>query len=338
MTESLGGEGIIADQNAPLYQPIDFIPPGYSYVVFYRPYSFYGSAVRHVISINEIEHEIMLVNDSFWHVYLPSGKYSITSTGLLTTDNKLLTSMAPEYPITNLEYTINSEQMYFLATSINSLGALTLESVKKGEALIQIENCRQVIDTVSIDSFLLGNIEVAEAEEESKEFVAETAEVSTKDETITSKPVELNTKPISGSTNLMIDRSSFPIVTVFDFQFEGISEMEAKFIVDFLGGALFDTGKYRLLDRNQRERILTEIEFSLSGCSDEACQLEVGKLLSADYMVVGSLGKIGTRFMINSRLIEIESGETMLSARDIYDDMDAMIDGCTKIASKLIVY
>ena len=127
-----------------------------------------------------------------------------------------------------------------------------------------------------------------------------------------------------------------PIVTVFDFSFEGVSEKESQMLVDFLSGALFDTKAYRIIDRNQREAILSEIEFSLSGCIDESCQLEAGKLLAADYMVVGSLGKLGTRYVINAKLVEIETGETLLSARNAFDNVDGMLDGTSDIAKKLL--
>ena len=36
------------------------------------------------------------------------------------------------------------------------------------------------------------------------------------------------------------------------------------------------------IEVSQRDNILKEMEFSLSGCSDESCMLEVGKMLSAE--------------------------------------------------------
>ncbi len=65
--------------------------------------------------------------------------------------------------------------------------------------------------------------------------------------------------------------------------------------------------------------------------------MEIGKLLAADYLVIGSLGKLGSRFIINAKLIDIELGETVLSAREIYPNVDAMIDGCDEFAVRLSV-
>ncbi len=139
------------------------------------------------------------------------------------------------------------------------------------------------------------------------------------------------------SENIVINRDDLPILTVFDFEYEGISENEANFLVDYLSGALFDTGYYRIIDRSQREATLSEIKYSMTGCTDVSCQLEMGKALSADYMVVGSLGNVGSRFVINAQLIDIESNETFLSARGIYLTVDSMLDGCSDLANELSI-
>ncbi|MBN1647178.1 MAG: hypothetical protein JW874_04025 [Spirochaetales bacterium] len=150
-----------------------------------------------------------------------------------------------------------------------------------------------------------------------------------------------NTASFTGSslqanTDREDERIGLPVITVFDFAFEGISKMEAEVLVDMLSGALLNTGKFRIIDRTQRQVLLDEIEFSLSGCTDESCQLEVGKLLSADYMVIGGLGKVGTRFVINTKLIEIESGETRATVQNLYANVDAMLDGCAVLVNKLM--
>ena len=145
-------------------------------------------------------------------------------------------------------------------------------------------------------------------------------------------------KTSNSKTERFPNRDYLPIVTVFDFEYEGISEMEAGVLIDFLSGALLDTGDFRVIDRTQREVILSEIQFSLSGCTDESCQLEAGKLLAADYMVIGSLGKVGTRFVVNVKLIDVEKGETIISGRQLYANVDSMLDGCDELAMQLTMF
>lgn len=129
-----------------------------------------------------------------------------------------------------------------------------------------------------------------------------------------------------------------PLVTVLDFTIENLSKAEGMIIVDLLSNYLFETNRFRVLDRGQRDNILLEINFSLSGCADELCQLEVGKMLAADKIVVGSLGRIGNRYIINTKLIEVPTGETVSTSQEIYRSIDDLIDNCQNIIEELSDY
>lgn len=126
-----------------------------------------------------------------------------------------------------------------------------------------------------------------------------------------------------------------PIITVLDFKTEALSLTEMKTVISLLSSALFNTGKYTVIDVTQRENLLKEIEFSSSGCTDEACALKIGKMLSAEMIVVGNLSKMGTRFVVSTKLLETESGKTMSAADGIYTSMDAMVDGMRDLAGVL---
>ena len=82
-----------------------------------------------------------------------------------------------------------------------------------------------------------------------------------------------------------------PVVTVLDFGIKNIPEAEGEIVVDYLASAIFRTGCFNVIDRSQRQTLLTELEFSQSDCTDEACQIEIGRMLAANQIVVGTLGK-----------------------------------------------
>ena len=46
----------------------------------------------------------------------------------------------------------------------------------------------------------------------------------------------------------------------------------------------------------------------MSGCVDE-CLIEVGKMLGATSVVIGSIGKVGSTYTISARLVNAETGE-----------------------------
>jgi curli biogenesis system outer membrane secretion channel CsgG len=126
-----------------------------------------------------------------------------------------------------------------------------------------------------------------------------------------------------------------PIATVMSFNSQGMSTMDAQFITDYLSSALYNTKAFRIIDRNQRETLLQELSFSMSGCSEESCQLEMGRLLSADKIIVGNLGKISSRFIMDIRMIDVSSGETVSVSNNIYNSMDELIDDSRFIAVTL---
>ena len=125
------------------------------------------------------------------------------------------------------------------------------------------------------------------------------------------------------------------IVTVLDFEIANIPKQESVVLIDLLSSALFDTRCFRVLNRAQREAILQEIEFSTMDCVDEACQLEVGRMLASDYIVVGSLAQVGSRFIFNTRLIDVETGETAATSHEVFSSLDQLIDGIEGIAREL---
>src|ERR1035437_4409249 len=71
-----------------------------------------------------------------------------------------------------------------------------------------------------------------------------------------------------------------------------------------------------IMERSQMEKILKEQGFQQSGvCDGTDCALAMGKILSIDRMVVGSLGKLGESFTLSVRAVDVGTGEVLGSAR-----------------------
>jgi tetratricopeptide (TPR) repeat protein len=126
-----------------------------------------------------------------------------------------------------------------------------------------------------------------------------------------------------------------PVVAVLDFRIENIAASDGKLIQDLLASALIQTRLYRVLDRSQQENILREIERSLSACTDEKCQIEIGRMLSADRILVGSLGKVGARYVISAKLLDVRSGEALASSSQVYKSLEELVEGCGAIVEAL---
>jgi hypothetical protein len=127
-----------------------------------------------------------------------------------------------------------------------------------------------------------------------------------------------------------------PIITVLDFKLSGgVSESEMRQIISLLSSSLFQTAKYTVIDVTQRENILKEIEFSATSCTDETCQLKIGKLLAAEMIVVGNIGTVGKKYVMSTKLLETESGKTLATADGIYASLDEILDDFPNLSAQL---
>ena len=95
----------------------------------------------------------------------------------------------------------------------------------------------------------------------------------------------------------------------------GVSKEEATLLSDRFASEFEDIGKFQVIARSKMKEILDEQAFQYSDvCSAAECAIEAGKLLSARYMIYGSIGRIGALYTINSYLIDVETGIHRLKA------------------------
>lgn len=111
-----------------------------------------------------------------------------------------------------------------------------------------------------------------------------------------------------------------PLVAISPLQAKKVDPEEVDLISEALSGELQSTGAFRVMERGQMDRILKEQGVQSSGlCDGNECAVEVGKILGIDKIVVGSVGRIGTLFIINTRMVDVQSGEILASVRRTKD-------------------
>ena len=100
-------------------------------------------------------------------------------------------------------------------------------------------------------------------------------------------------------------------IAVLDFEPQGIPQSEVRTLADRFRQELFNTGKYRVVERGKMEEILQEQGFQQTGCISNECVVEVGKMIGVQQMIGGSIGKVGSVFSVTVRIIDIETGEIL---------------------------
>ena len=127
-----------------------------------------------------------------------------------------------------------------------------------------------------------------------------------------------------------------PVLTVLDFATAGISAAEARVFTDVLSTQIVRTGAYRLIDRERRETILEEIEFSYADGADEGYQLEIGRLLAASQVLVGSIERTNDGLSVLARRLEVSTGRPLGTAAGDYPSLEAMLDDAGRLVQLVL--
>jgi len=68
------------------------------------------------------------------------------------------------------------------------------------------------------------------------------------------------------------------------------------------------TGAFEIVERERMQDILRVQGFGLTGCTSDSCVIEIGRLLNAPKMAVGTLGRLGRKYVLTLRIIDVELG------------------------------
>jgi len=148
-------------------------------------------------------------------------------------------------------------------------------------------------------------------------------------------PAQRGQRPESSAAPYALEnRRSAALV---DFRGLAITQAEATILSDRLRVELARTGRFEMIERERMTELLAEQGFQQSGlCDTERCYLEVGRLVGAEVIVAGTVGKLGRTYSVNARMIEVETGR--IAAQASYDcpcEIDQLLGAMAIIAERL---
>ena len=120
-------------------------------------------------------------------------------------------------------------------------------------------------------------------------------------------------------------------IVVLNFKSINVDKNLTEAIQENFLTILASTNKYQITERSQLDRIFEEIRLSSSDEFNEKDVLEIGRLAKAQIGFVGSLSKIGSRFTINIRALEISTGNILLARTENANSEDNLIDAIDNI-------
>ncbi len=124
-------------------------------------------------------------------------------------------------------------------------------------------------------------------------------------------------------------------VAVLDLEAKGVTTIVSGAITEMIRSDIVDAGVFRVVERGQMNQILKEQGFQASGCTDQACAVQVGKLLSANKILVGEVTQVGKNILITVRIVDVEKGIAEYSAKEMAVSEELLEEASRKISTIL---
>jgi TolB-like protein len=104
-----------------------------------------------------------------------------------------------------------------------------------------------------------------------------------------------------------------PTLAVSNFDPQGVSASDAAVIADMVRTDLVKQGVFSVIEKGSMDKILAEQSFQQTGCTTQECAVKLGRILNVRYLMVGSFGKLMDQYVLNFRVIDVESAKVVYS-------------------------
>ncbi|MFA5072526.1 MAG: SUMF1/EgtB/PvdO family nonheme iron enzyme [Nitrospirota bacterium] len=133
------------------------------------------------------------------------------------------------------------------------------------------------------------------------------------------------------------DISSY--IAIFDFDVAGKLDKDiSRPLSDSVRNVLVRSGKFKVMDRANMDRILKEQAFQMTGSVQKDRVVEAGQFLGVGRIVVGSIGIVGRTYFISLSMVNIQSGETeQVEEETCKCELDELIESTRRVANKLLM-
>ena len=127
-------------------------------------------------------------------------------------------------------------------------------------------------------------------------------------------------------TFLVAQEETRPTVAILDFEGQDISVQEVQTLTERMRTEIGNTNAVRLIERKAIESIMAEQGLAQSGCVTDECAAEVGQLLGVQFMINGSIGRIGDSYTIDVKMFSVETGATERSSNVTHEgDIEGLL-------------
>lgn len=124
-------------------------------------------------------------------------------------------------------------------------------------------------------------------------------------------------------------------IAVIDFNPKGALDAEADVVTNEVRLQLFRSNKYKIVERENIEKLYNEQKMQMSGLTGKTFAIQMGKILSAQHILLGSVSKIDKSYFVTARMINVSTGEMEFGDSVQVGDSTQLLQGARKLAASL---
>ena len=126
-------------------------------------------------------------------------------------------------------------------------------------------------------------------------------------------------------------------IAVFDLEVRTGDKDIALPLTESVRREIVLSGKYKVIDRGNMEKILGEQKLQMSGCVTGECIVEAGQLLGVGKLIGGTVSMVGKTYYLTLSLISVKTGEIENIAEDTCKcELDELLGSTKRLAKKLL--
>ncbi|MCU0821239.1 MAG: hypothetical protein MUC95_02045 [Spirochaetes bacterium] len=124
-------------------------------------------------------------------------------------------------------------------------------------------------------------------------------------------------------------------IVVMDLKADGVSDQMARTVSNMLRTEFINMNEFIVVERAQMDAILKEQGVQQSGCTDQACAVQMGRLMSAKKILVGEVSPMGKSLITTVRIVDVEKGVSEFAATQKAASEEVLDVAVSEISEKL---
>jgi TolB-like protein len=127
-----------------------------------------------------------------------------------------------------------------------------------------------------------------------------------------------------------------PVVGILPFEPVKVSQTDAGSVYVFMETNFIATEVYEVVTAEQRDQILATAGDTAPECNDNDCAVEIGRKLSADHIVLGSVALSEGRYIVNAKVIAVATSRTIAADSISAAEPDDLETACRDLTIGLV--